>query len=125
MVTGCVATHGLKEHGGKRYIGSSVGVVQRKINVKEKGGRLMPYVREKIKKMLDQKPSALSPGELNYLITSLCLRYLRHPANCGGRYNYRRINDVVGVLECAKQEFYRRIAVPYEDDKIKENGDVY
>jgi hypothetical protein len=24
-----------------------------------------------------------------------------------------------------KQEFYRRVAMPYEDSKIAENGDVY
>jgi len=31
----------------------------------------------------------------------------------------------VGVLECAKLELYRRIAAPYEDEKIVETGDVY
>jgi hypothetical protein len=34
-------------------------------------------------------------------------------------------DEVVGVLECAKLEIYRRIAAPYEDKKIVENGDVY
>jgi hypothetical protein len=32
---------------------------------------------------------------------------------------------LVGVLECAKQELYRRILIPYEDAKIELNGDVY
>lgn len=31
---------------------------------------------------------------------------------------------MVGVLECAKLEAYRRIASPHEDKKIDENGDV-
>ena len=35
------------------------------------------------------------------------------------------IGDVVNAMECAKLEFYRRVAAPYEDTKIKENGDVY
>jgi hypothetical protein len=39
--------------------------------------------------------------------------------------SYKSINDVIGVLECVKQEFYRRIAVPYEDKKIEQNGDIY
>jgi hypothetical protein len=39
--------------------------------------------------------------------------------------SYSIINDIVGVLECAKMEFYRRVAVPYEDKKRTENGDVY
>jgi len=32
---------------------------------------------------------------------------------------------VIGALEACKLEFYRRAVVPYEDKKIKENGDVY
>ena len=38
---------------------------------------------------------------------------------------YSEINSVIGVLECAKMELYRRIAAPYEDKKCEENGDVY
>ena len=59
-------------------------------------------------------------GELNYLITGLCSHWFQtHGAN------YQAINDVLGALEGAKLEFYRRVAAPYEDKKIKENGDVY
>lgn len=59
-------------------------------------------------------------GELNYWLTLACIEYLGHK----GR-SYQTINDIVGALEGAKLEFYRRIAAPYEDTKIKENGDVY
>jgi len=38
---------------------------------------------------------------------------------------YQTINDVIGALEGAKMEFYRRVAVPYEEGKIILNGDVY
>lgn len=58
-------------------------------------------------------------GELNYLITRLVVDYL------GEEPNYRKINEVIGVLECAKLELYRRVAAPYEDKKCDENGDVY
>lgn len=79
----------------------------------------MPYIKQEDKyRVLEDGPS--SPGELNYAITVLCRDYL----GLGG-VNYTNINTVIGVLECAKQEFYRRVAVPYEDQKIKENGDVY
>jgi hypothetical protein len=37
---------------------------------------------------------------------------------------YYHINKAIGVLECIKLEFYRRVAAPYEDVKIKESGDV-
>ena len=59
-------------------------------------------------------------GELNYCLTSLVVDYIaRHGLS------YARINDVLGALEGAKQEFYRRVAVPYEDKKCAENGDVF
>jgi hypothetical protein len=59
-----------------------------------------------------------SPGTLNYIITRLVHWYL------GDKPNYERYNAAIGVLECAKLELYRRKVSPYEDEKIKENGDV-
>ena len=32
---------------------------------------------------------------------------------------------MIGVLECAKLEFYRKHIAKYEEEKIIENGDVY
>jgi broad-specificity NMP kinase len=40
-------------------------------------------------------------------------------------FNYTNVNSVMGVLSCVSAELYRRLAAPYEDRKIKENGDVY
>jgi hypothetical protein len=31
----------------------------------------------------------------------------------------------MGVLECVKQEYYRRVASLYEDQAKERNGDVY
>ncbi|MFW6130330.1 MAG: DUF6899 family protein [Atribacterota bacterium] len=59
-------------------------------------------------------------GELNYVISVICNEYYKRN---GGRY--QQINDIVGALEGAKMEYYRRVASPYEDKKIEENGDVY
>jgi hypothetical protein len=42
-----------------------------------------------------------------------------------GDLRYAHINEAVGALECAKLELYRRVAAPYEDEKMKESGDVY
>ena len=58
-------------------------------------------------------------GELNFAITYLCMRWLEET------YKYADVNEVIGVLECVKQEFYRRIVVPYEEKKKEEHGDVY
>lgn len=61
-----------------------------------------------------------NPGELNYFLTGHILSYLlRHGKN------YSTYNEVVGVLECIKQELYRRLIAPYEDKKKEMNGDVF
>ena len=59
-------------------------------------------------------------GELNYHFTEIALQYL----NTHGK-SYQILNDILGALEGCKLELYRRVAAPYEDEKIKENGDVY
>jgi len=55
-------------------------------------------------------------GQLNYIITRILKE--SYPLR------YFNINRAVGVLECCKLEYYRRIAAPYEDTKIEQNGDV-
>jgi hypothetical protein len=57
-------------------------------------------------------------GVLNYCITKLILDTVP-----GKRYWI--IAGVTGVLQNIITEFYRRYAVPYEDEKIEQNGDVY
>ena len=87
----------------------------------------MPYIkpenRKKYDKIIDELTSILKSfphqevdGELNYVITKIIKEV--YPLR------YYHINKVMGVLECIKQEYYRRIVGPYEDKKIKENGDV-
>ena len=87
----------------------------------------MPYIKpekrekyeEEIGKLvaiLKSLPPEEVDGELNYVITKIMKEV--YPLR------YYHINKAIGVLECIKQEFYRRVAAPYEDQKIKENGDV-
>jgi hypothetical protein len=59
-------------------------------------------------------------GELNFAITKLIIEYIKDKELC-----YDELNTIMGVIECVKQEFYRRVVAPYEETKIKENGDVY
>lgn len=68
-----------------------------------------------------------TPGELNYAIQLLALSYLDHlTLDLGsGHAGYTELNDVIGVLEAAKLEFYRRLVVPFEDEKIRVNGDIF
>ena len=81
----------------------------------------MPYVDEKARDRLDRGSEPENAGELNYAVTRLVDRYLTNK----GKIRYAHLNEVIGVLECAKQEFYRRVVSPYEDRKILESGDVY
>lgn len=84
----------------------------------------MPYIAPEKRPDIDLAicgmPHDLDEGELNYAITQLLSRYGRHHG-----YNYKTLNALVGVLECAKLELYHRVISPYEDGKRSLNGDVY
>jgi len=90
----------------------------------------MPYIKGSDRRVLDDAIVKLLvklrrmgqdgvEGRLNYIITLLLMGSM--PA----KLSYKSINRVMGVLECVKQELYRRVAAPYEDEKIEENGDLY
>ena len=38
--------------------------------------------------------------------------------------SYKEFNKLLGVMECAKLEFYRKRIAEYEDKKIAINGDL-
>jgi len=82
----------------------------------------MPYIEDKRRKQLAWTDcySAQTPGELNYVITMLLQRYIKEKGE-----SYTTYNEVMGVLQCTGLELYRRKIAEYEDEKIKENGDVY
>jgi len=91
----------------------------------------MPYIAQDKRALLEHSLASLSArviveerssqaGVLNYCISALFNEVL----NTNG-VNYRNINELIGVLECAKLELYRRVASPYEDEKIQSNGDVF
>lgn len=88
----------------------------------------MPYIKKDRRERLDiaiaqavaflhEVPEEDRDGEINYIVTVILKRIYQPP-------KYYRYNRAMGVLECIKQEFYRRVVAPYEDKKIQENGDV-
>jgi len=84
----------------------------------------MPYIKKEDRLRLEKDILELgskikTEGELNYCFTMLALIFMKSQV-----MNYSLLNKVVGVFECAKNEFYRRFVVPYENEKIKENGDI-
>jgi hypothetical protein len=94
----------------------------------------MPYIRKEQREIIDPLIEALAKkinglmelsgsyeaGLLNYVITKILIK-----TEFDNGVRYARINEVMGVLECVKQEIYRRKAASYEDEKAKENGDVF
>jgi len=80
----------------------------------------MPYLNKGIRVSLDDGRKALVGGELNYQVSKLVNDFFAMRG-----LSYAVINEVVGALECAKLEAYRRLAAPYEDTKAMTNGDVY
>lgn len=90
----------------------------------------MPYIKQEDRKKFNEDFEGIdldgiaehlieSEGELNYVITKICQGYIKKFGK-----SYKTLNAVHGVLNCANLELYRKITAPYEDIKIKENGDV-
>lgn len=96
----------------------------------------MPYIKKETRSVVDENLSRLSdsiveaadfnisalPGVLNYCITRIIKSCYKTTKNAP--LSYSDYNAAIGMLECAKLELYRRIVASYEDEKIKENGDV-
>ena len=95
-----------------------------------KGDDIMPYIPETQREPLEYSILHLvavlnkypddNRGRLNYIISRLMEGIISDE-----EISYNEINDLIGVLECAKLELYRRLAAPYEDKKIVSNSDVY
>jgi hypothetical protein len=97
----------------------------------------MPYVKPQYRETLDPAISELAgaiadlartmpeetgfAGLLNYACTSLAMQVVEARF---GRVRYGTIATVTGVFKNIADEFYRRVAAPYEDRQIAENGDV-
>ena len=92
----------------------------------------MPYIKRDARPWVDcslddliadlrSNPPANADGELNYSISRLVSEVLGPEK---GPWRYVDIARAVAVFECAKLEFYRRVAAPKEDRAMSENGDI-
>jgi len=84
----------------------------------------MPYIKKEKRKDFDYHIASLTTnitceGDINYIISALL-----HLQLINKGLNYQNINNLIGVLECAKLELYQVIAAPYENKKRAENGSV-
>jgi hypothetical protein len=84
-------------------------------------GMMVETIKSNINKALEEKINneefLTICGDINYTFSRIL-------GSLMGDISYSKIAIITGVLENIKQEFYRRIASPYEDTKIKENGDI-
>ena len=80
----------------------------------------MPYLPTVIRNELDSyKIYPENAGDLNYQIHTVIEKYVHDSGE-----SYATYNEIVGALECVKLEVYRRAIAPYEDQKIRDNGDI-
>jgi hypothetical protein len=97
----------------------------------------MPYIKQEYRNRLDGPIRALGDaiagiaaeskedtafaGLLNYACTSVALGVMKSRF---GRIRYGQIAVVTGVFKNVADEFYRRVAAPYEDQQIRKSGDL-
>lgn len=82
----------------------------------------MPYIENSVRELLiEDQESPQCPRELEFILTQICSDYL----DLKGGVCHAGIIEIIGVLECVKQEFFRLIVSPYNEQSRFENGDVY
>jgi len=84
----------------------------------------MPYIKQIQRKAIDEivddaRFNLAANGGLNYFLVKLMLARRKQETE-----SYTFYKNFLGELEMCKQEIYRRYVAPYEDKKMKENGDV-
>lgn len=92
----------------------------------------MPYIKEEFRKELrplidalgekvneihKKYPEQTRDGLMNFSLSELIAMVYPNA-------RYTDMNEVVGMLECCKLEYYRKKASPYEDKKEEENGSI-
>jgi hypothetical protein len=85
----------------------------------------MPYIKQvdrppyqEVIKDLSSKFADVPVGDMNYVISSVIKNVFEK------NKSYKTANALMGMIECVKMEFYRTSVAPYEDLKIKENGNI-
>jgi len=98
----------------------------------------LPYIKQEMRKEIDGKIETLMhaidsitidnqlDGCLNYVFTKMLKHFYTDGIDQGGipMSNYYRLNRAVGLVECVKTEFERKVVAQYEDQKEFENGSV-
>lgn len=82
----------------------------------------MPYIKQDRREGLIKVTEAMirarivADGDLNYVLYWYCKNRIKP--------SYNEYKNFIGELRQCATEIERRLLAPYEDKKIKENGDV-
>jgi len=82
----------------------------------------MPYIKQDRRPSMDRvvdvmlEEGVVVNGDLNYILFAFCKRFVDP--------SYHNYKNYCGELRQCATEIERKLLGPYEDDKIKENGDV-
>jgi len=88
----------------------------------------MPYIKDIKRKEFEEAgiediaEVIEGPGDLNYVISYMAKSMINNSDRPG---SYSELSSIRAAINDASDEFYRRVLVPLEDRKIRENGDVY
>ena len=89
----------------------------------------MPYIKDDRRKAIVDEYEGqinidvneiMTAGEMQYAMAVMFKSYIDRLG-----LQYQNLNDVMGAITGAQQEFYRIMVAPYEDKKIRLNGGVY
>jgi len=87
----------------------------------------MPYIKQEDREKFENSLNLLkkdicsddSKGELTYILYSISLDWIKKKGK-----SYTSISSGISSLTDAAEELRRRELNPYEDVKLKENGDI-
>ena len=93
------------------------------------GVSVIPYIDQEQREVFDVHMTTVAlnlvnlfdanPGVINYILT----KFFKEIVKAKGE-TYQTYNDILGAIEGAKLELYRRDIAIYENRKINENGEV-
>ena len=96
----------------------------------------MPYINEEERIELDAaienmtqsirdiQSHLANPNDFSIYLGRINYCFSRVIAGLMKDVSYKKIAMITGVLENIKQEFYRRVAENYENNKIAQHGDI-
>ncbi len=80
-----------------------------------------PQIKQ-LAESLARQPADRRKGHANYVITQILRK--AWGVDRADNESYSSYADIIGALECAKHELYRRRLAAYEDTAIAKHGDL-